>query len=207
VKTFDAAFAGSSVKVLDHTGTEAALHIERWAGRASVDDEALFVDQCAGPTIDLGCGPGRLVRALLERGVSTVGVDSSAEAVRLARTHGLPVLRRNIFDPVPREGEWSHAILADGNVGIGGRPVRLLRRAWAMLAAGGRLHIELGEPGFGVAHGWRQLRVDGHLGPRFPWAAVSIDAIGELGARAGFDHTDSLTQGGRHVAVLTKAVS
>jgi hypothetical protein len=139
--------------------------------------------------------------------VNTVGVDSSAEAVRLARTHGLPVLLRNIFDPVPREGEWSHALLADGNIGIGGRPVRLLRRAWSMLAAGGRLHNELGEPGFGVAHGWRQLRVDGQLGPRFPWAAVSIDAIGDLAAQAGFDHAESLERDSRHVAVLSKAVS
>ena len=206
MRIFDAAFAGGSVKVLDHTGLETPLQIERWSGRASGDDQALFVDHCAGPTIDLGCGPGRLVRALVERGVNAVGVDSSTEAVRIARAHGLPVLRRNLFDPVPREGEWSHALLADGNIGIGGRPARLLRRASSILATGGRLHIELNEPGFGVACGWRQLRVDGHLGPRFPWAAVGIDAIGELGSRAGFEHTESLSRGGRHVAVLTKAV-
>jgi hypothetical protein len=116
------------------------------------------------------------------------------------------VLRRNVFDPLPREGQWDHALLADGNIGIGGRPSRLLRRAWSMLATGGSLHVELSEPGLGVVSGWRQLRVDGHLGPRFPWAAVSVDAIGELGARAGFEQTDSLANGGRHVAVLTKAV-
>jgi SAM-dependent methyltransferase len=182
------------------------LDLERWAGRASEDDQALFVDKCVGPTIDLGCGPGRLVRALGERGLNAVGVDSSAEAVRLARTHGLPVLWRNIFDPMPREGHWAHALLADGNIGIGGQPSRLLRRAWSILATGGRLHVELNEPGLGVRYGWRQLRVDGHLGPRFPWAVVSIDAIGELAARTGFDHIESLTHGGRHAAVLAKAV-
>jgi SAM-dependent methyltransferase len=206
MRIFDAAFAGFSVEMLDHTGSETPAQVERWAGRASADDHALFVDHCTGPTIDLGCGPGRLVRALLERGVNTLGVDSSVEAVRMARTDGLPVLRRDVFDRVPREGEWSHAILADGNIGIGGRPTRLLRRAGSILGTGGRLHIELHEPGLGVACGCRQLRVDGRLGPRFPWAAVSIDAIGELGRRAGFDHTDSTTCGGRHVAVLTKAV-
>jgi len=204
MRNFDAVFAGCSVEMLDHTGTEAPLQVERWAGRASEDDHALFVDHCSGPTIDLGCGPGRLVRALLDRGVNTLGVDSSVEAVRLARKDGLPVLRRDIFARVPREGEWSHALLADGNIGIGGRPARLLRRAGTILRSGGRLHVELNEPGHGVAHGWRQLRVDGRLGPRFPWAAVSIDAIGALGGSAGFDHTDSLVHGGRHVAVLTK---
>ena len=206
MRSFDAAFAGGLVEMLDHTGSDAPLHVERWAGRASADDHALFVDGCSAPTIDLGCGPGRLVRALLERGLSALGVDSSAEAVRLARGHGLPVLRRDIFDPVPREGEWSHALLADGNIGIGGSPVRLLRRTRSILGPGGRLHVELHEPGLGITCGWRQFRVDGHLGPRFPWAAVGIDAIGDLARRAGLVHTDSLAHSDRHVAVLTKVV-
>lgn len=204
MRSFDAAFAGASVELIDHTGSWATLQIERWAGLASADDRALFVDPCDGPTLDLGCGPGRLVRALLEQGISAVGVDSSAAAVRLARGEGLPVLRRSIFEPIPREGDWSHALLADGNIGIGGRPTRLLRRAWALLAVGGRLHVELREPGRGIACGWHQLRVDGRLGPRFPWAVVGIDAISELATRAGFRHTDSLQRGDRHVAVLTK---
>jgi hypothetical protein len=136
-----------------------------------------------------------------------MGVDSSAEAVRLARTDGLPVLQRSIFEPLPREGQWAHALLADGNIGIGGQPSRLLHRAWAILATGGRLHVELSAPGAGVVSGWRQLRVDGELGQRFPWAVVSIDAVADLAARAGFAQIGSLAQNGRHVAVLTKVSS
>jgi SAM-dependent methyltransferase len=207
MRIFDAAFVGDSVAMRDHNGLEAPLEVERWAGRASEVDHAFFVEPCTGPTIDLGCGPGRLVRALLGRGVSAMGVDSSAEAVRIARADGLPVLRRSIFEPLPREGQWAHALLADGNIGIGGRPSRLLHRAWGILGTGGRLHVELNEPGAGVISGWRQLRVDGQLGQRFPWAVVSIDAVAELAERAGFAHIESLTRNGRHVAVLAKVAS
>jgi len=204
MSTFDAAFLGSTVIMLGHDGSEQRLRVDRWASRASDDDRALMLDHCSGPTIDLGCGPGRLVHALRERGLDSLGVDNSAAAVRLAQSRGIPVLHRDVFHPVPREGCWAHALLADGNVGIGGQPFQLLRRVRAMLATGGVLHVELDGPGTGVVHTWRQLRVDGRLGRRFDWAVVGVDSIADLAHRAGFAHTDSLVHGGRHVAKLTK---
>ena len=202
---FDAVFQGSTVMMLGHDGSEESLEVDRWAARASDDDHALILDHCSGPTIDLGCGPGRLVRALRERGLDSLGVDNSTEAVRLAQSRGIPVVHRDVFTPLPREGRWAHALLADGNVGIGGRPFWLLRRVWALLAAGGVLHVELDGPGIGVVHTWRQLRVDGRVGRRFAWALVGVDAIADLADRAGFIHTDSVVRSGRHVAMLTKA--
>ena len=206
MSTFDAAFMGSTVVMLDHAGSEQTLETDRWAARASDDDVALFVAPCAGPTIDLGCGPGRLVRALRERGIEAWGVDSSAEAVRIAGDHGTPVLHGDIFKPLPRQGQWAEALLADGNVGIGGRPYWLLRRVWTLLAAGGMLRVEVDGPGIGVVSEWRQLRVDGRVGRRFPWAHVGVDAIGQVAYRAGFDHLDTVVRNGRHVAVLSKAM-
>jgi SAM-dependent methyltransferase len=207
MRIFDSAFRGGSVEVRDDRGREQILEVERWAAGASMEDRGLFVARCTGPTVDLGCGPGRLVRALQDSGVEALGVDSSAEAVRLARQRGLPVLQRDLFEPLPREGRWAHALLADGNVGIGGRPLRLLRRVWTMLATGGSLHVEVERPGIGVVQGWRQLRVDGQWGPRFPWALVGADAIAELAIHAGFHHADSVVRGERRVAVLTKAAT
>ena len=43
MRGFDAAFTGSSVEMLDHTGSEAQVHVERWSGRASTDDQAQMV--------------------------------------------------------------------------------------------------------------------------------------------------------------------
>ena len=64
-----------------------------------------------GPTIDLGCGPGRLVARLIERGVPALGVDQSATAVGLARRSGAPALRRDVFEPLPGTGRWQTVLL------------------------------------------------------------------------------------------------
>ena len=52
------------------------------------------------------------------------------------------MLRRDVFARVPGEGRWSHVLLADGNIGIGGDPLRLLERAAGLLAAGGTVLVE-----------------------------------------------------------------
>ena len=49
-----------------------------------------------------------------------------------------------------REGRWDTVLLADGNIGIGGDPLALLRRAAELLHPGGRVVVDLAEPGTGV---------------------------------------------------------
>ena len=97
---------------------------------------------CEGPTIDLGCGPGRLVAHLVRRGIPALGVDLSATAVQLARRSGAPALRRDVFEPLPGTGRWQTVLLADGNVGLSGDPRRVLRRAAELLMRGGRCVAE-----------------------------------------------------------------
>jgi len=43
-------------------------------------------------------------------------------------------VRRSVFDALPAEGRWHTALLADGNVGIGGDPIRLLSRLRGLIA-------------------------------------------------------------------------
>ncbi len=117
------------------TGERITLPTERWRSEPSPGDELLLAG-CTGPTLDIGCGPGRLTAALLERGVPALGTDVSAVAVRLARAAGAVALRRDVFERQPGEGRWRHALLADGNIGIGGDPVRLLRRVRERAGAG-----------------------------------------------------------------------
>ena len=76
----------------------------------------------AGPVLDVGCGPGRLVLGLAQRGTVALGVDPAPAAVALARSRGAPVLQRSVFDPLPGQGRWRTVLLADGNIGIGGDP-------------------------------------------------------------------------------------
>ncbi len=52
-----------------------------------------------------------------------------------------------MFAPLPGEGRWGTALLADGNIGIGGDPVALLRRLREVLDPRGRIVVELAAPG------------------------------------------------------------
>ena len=76
-----------------------------------------------------------------------LGVDVVREAVDQTVARGVVALRRDVFDRLPGEGRWETALLADGNVGIGGDPVALLLRAGELVAADGRVVVELAPPG------------------------------------------------------------
>ncbi|MEJ3651457.1 class I SAM-dependent methyltransferase [Actinomycetes bacterium KLBMP 9759] len=133
---FDAALAGTGTQLRRSDGTATTLAVHRWSSDAGGEDRWLL-DRCAGSVIDLGCGPGRLVEALLARGLPAMGVDVSVVAQQACRRRGVPMLRRDLFAPLPGEGRWRHVLLADGNIGIGGDPRRLLRRVAGLLRAGG----------------------------------------------------------------------
>ncbi|MEV7039211.1 class I SAM-dependent methyltransferase [Amycolatopsis sp. NPDC051061] len=164
-------------------GERVELPVERWG--APSDGDEVLLDACAGPTLDIGCGPGRLTAALAARGIVALGVDSSRTAVRLTRRRGGSALHRNVFGHVPGEGRWRHTLLADGNIGIGGDPVVLLRRAAQLIAAGGDVLVELEPPGRGLRHERVRLR-PGHADSAwFTWAWVGVDAIAEVAMRAG----------------------
>jgi 2-polyprenyl-3-methyl-5-hydroxy-6-metoxy-1,4-benzoquinol methylase len=102
-------------------GRALPLQISRWCGPPDTTDEALL-RHCRGPVLDVGCGPGRLTVALAERGIPALGVDISQAAVARAREAGAAALHRSVFDALPAQGRWATVLLADGNIGIGGRP-------------------------------------------------------------------------------------
>ena len=57
----------------------------------------------AGPVIDIGCGQGALVRALLADGYDARGVDVSPEQVALAHASGLARVQRGDYRDVLRQ--------------------------------------------------------------------------------------------------------
>ena len=175
----------------------------RWAGPIDHGD-ASVLDRCAGPVLDIGCGPGRFVRALAERGIAARGVDLAMVAVRLTRERGGPALVRDVFSRVPGEGRWRTALLVDGNVGIGADVGRLLRRAAALLAPGGWLLAEA-DP----QHRDQSLTVGFHadgqpLGPPVAWARASLRTLRRRGADAGLCSGETWTAGGRIFTVLSR---
>jgi len=172
-------------------GTALPLDPGRWHAEPTAGEEALLAGM-APPVLDVGCGPGRLVLGLARRGAVALGVDPAPAAVALARDQGAPVLQRSIFDPLPGTGRWRTILLADGNIGIGGDPVGLLRRCRDLLAPDGTVVAEVEAPAArtpGPRSGWRRYRVRlerGHAcSPWFSWAAVDGDAIAGVAAAAG----------------------
>jgi SAM-dependent methyltransferase len=192
-----AAGVPATLDLVDHIGrTRRHLDAAVWCGDLRDGDHGLLA-RCEGPTLDAGCGPGRLTAALAEAGLPALGVDISAEAVRQARRRGAAALHRCFLGPLPGEGRWRHVLLADGNVGIGGDPVRLLGRCGALLASGGDALVEVDPPGAGTWLGEVRVRADGRTSAPFAWAAVSADDIGALAERAALRVVERWTEARR----------
>ena len=184
---YEQALDGQRCWIRQEDGRVKRLPVHDWLIGSQPDNpfDRAIVGMCTGPTIDLGCGPGRLVADLLRRGVPALGVDQSACAVELARSSGVPVLRRDLLGPLPGVGRWHTALLADGNVGLGGDPWRVLQRAGELLRRGGECLAEFDTAASGVEARWVRLESDQAIGPWFRWATVGLDCAARIAADVG----------------------
>lgn len=203
VDVYAQALIGRRLRAVDDAGQDMGVGVTRWLEPASCDDDILLA-HCTRNTLDVGCGPGRLSAALTEAGVSALGIDVSAEAVQIARQRGATALRRDVFASVPGQGRWPNLLLADGNIGIGGNPVFLLRRVETMLAPGGRAVVEVDPPGKGVSCRMIRLEVDEMVSAWFPWARVAADSICSLAEQAGLAFAGLDQRADRWVALLDR---
>jgi SAM-dependent methyltransferase len=162
-----------------------------------------LVARCAGPTLDVGCGPGRLTGALARLGHPALGIDVSPTAVRLTRARGADALRRDVFAALPGHGRWRHLLLADGNIGIGGDPRRLLRRCRDLVAVDGRLHVELAPPGTPSWSGDARISVGGVPGETFGWAVLAAGDLAALARTTALRVLATWTEANRWFTTLT----
>ena len=166
-------------------GPERRLTVDQWHNPATSAEIGLLA-RLSGPVLDLGCGPGRLVVALAGIGVPALGIDASPHAVRAAISRGAPALCRSVFDPLPAEGRWRSVLLLDGNIGIGGDPVALLRRTRQLMIDTGTALVEVDPPGGSTAATTARIERDGSRTAWFPWASVAAGHFDALASRAGF---------------------
>jgi SAM-dependent methyltransferase len=180
-------------------GSVLPLALERYLGPADEIDERLL-EGLAGPVLDVGCGPGRHLHALSARGVFALGVDLSPVAVALAVGRGGRAIVGDIFDDLPGGGTWRSALLLDGNIGIGGCPVRLLTRLGSLLCSGGVLLVELDAPGVPTGGTRARIETGGTVSPWFAWARVAAGDLTPTARAGGFTVSDVWSTAGRWFA-------
>ncbi len=201
---FAQALRGVPCDVVWGDGLTRALPVSSWV-RVADDTDRLMLGACVGTTLDIGCGPGRMSAQLMLDGHVALGIDVAPEAIAQARARGVTALRRDVFGRVPGEGRWQSALLADGNIGIGGDPGGLLDRIRELLAPDGVVVLELAPYGTGLRVGAVALRADGRLSDPFPWAVVGADAVATVAGSAGLAVASTHERGGRWWSVLQVA--
>src|SRR5207247_1106290 len=117
-------------------------------------------------------GSGTVTAALVLYGAALRrGTRRDSVPLRLLDSHGTPL---------PGEGRWRRVLLADGNIGIGGDPVRLLRRCARLLGRDGAVLVELDRPGTPTWRGDVTLADGDRVSAPFPWAFVGVDGLARL---------------------------
>ena len=178
-------------------GGRSPMDVARWNASADFVDLTLLA-QVTGPLLDIGCGPGRMVRAAMDLGISALGIDVSPTAVEIARASGIRVLERSIFAPIPAEKHWQTALLVDGNIGIGGDVALLLARTAEVLAPGGEIVVEVHEDPE-REYNYTGTLVDAHGGvsASFPWAEIGLNRLTAVAHDLGLGLVQSWELGGR----------
>lgn len=106
----------------------------------------VIADRCRGRVLELGCGPGFLTRAIADRGLPVVGVDKSADKIRLARARcpGIAFLQADILALTDEETVYDTVVLAEVLEHVPEEVSRkMLEIAWSLLSPGGRLIVSV----------------------------------------------------------------
>jgi rSAM/selenodomain-associated transferase 1 len=182
-RLFDGLYSGSSVRSRSTAiaGSGLVLDGSRWCSPADLIDQ-MVVSRCEPPVLDVGCGPGRMVRALLHSGQAVLGIDISSVAVEMGAGGGGQVLRRHLADPLPGVGRWGTALLLDGNVGIGGDVRGLLGRCRDLVGPGGLIICEA-DPDPERDEAYQVVLSDSrYRSAAMPWASIGGRALQRLAA-------------------------
>lgn len=197
---YEPALRGQTAQLTGPHGA-GVMPVHRWRGTATAGDLTVL-SHCTDLTLDLGCGPGRMAEAMQRTGRRVLGIDVVPEAVRQARARGVAALTRDLFMALPAEGRWPCALLADGNIGIGGDPVRLLRRVGTLLGRRGRVVVDVDPPGSGLRVHPVRIEAGQRCSEWFPWAFVCADSVRDVATAAGFGAVSVHDHDGRWFAVL-----
>lgn len=195
---------GHPLEAIYPDGHRVAVPVDAWRGPLLPGDDSVL-QRCSAATLDVGCGPGRMTAALHRRGVAALGIDSDPTAVQLARKAGALVRQCDVFGNVPLVGRWSSVLLVDGNIGIGGAPLVLLRRVAELAAPEARILVEVEGPA--ERSGLVELRLasgDAVSAP-FRWAQLAVQDAASVAALAQLRVQELWEEAGRWFVTLRRS--
>jgi hypothetical protein len=102
-------------------------------------------------------------------------------------------------------GRWSTVLLVDGNIGIGGAPLILLRRVAELAATAGRILVEVEGPA--ERSGLVELRLASGdaVSEPFRWARLAVQDAGGVAAMAQLRVDELWEEAGRWFVALRKS--
>lgn len=187
-----------SLRSLDGASAAHRLDAGSWV-RSATPADLTTLDGATGPVLDVGCGPGRMVRAAAARGLPVLGIDIAPHAIERTRVDGSLALIRSVFDRVPLEGHWQTILLLDGNVGIGGEPGALLERCRRLLDDDGSIVVEVdADAELAAVSLFTVVDDEGNESDAFPWARVGWAAAARFAERADLAIAGHWVADGRH---------
>ena len=200
----DRALGGERCWIRHEDGEVHPLPAHRWLGKRRDDepfDEAV-TQMCAAPTIELGCGPARLVARLIQHGIR-------ARRRSGPRPRSRPPARRR---PRPcsatcssRCPEWvtgRRYCSSTATSASAATPRRILGRAAELLCRGGRCVAEFDTEAVGIRARWVRLRVGSRRRTLVPVGIGRCGQCRRAGRPAGTTLTGVRLVGGRVLADL-----
>lgn len=173
------------------------MDVARWSDDADPTDVSLL-EGVTGAVLDIGCGPGRMVKAAMALGLAALGIDVSPTAIDIASEAGLMVLKRSVFERLPREGSWGLALLVDGNIGIGGDPTALMKRCAELIADDGSIVVEVhSDRQHDLSYHGTIVDMHGNQSDEFPWSEIGSSALEGRAYPLGLELEGSWETGGR----------
>lgn len=120
-----------------------------------------------GPIVDLGCGEGALLLALKRSGrTGILGVDSSEDLLRIARSCGVPLVESDLWEYI-RTARFEPALYFYLDV-IEHVPLELNMDLLRAIPSGSRLIIQTPYTESLMGHRY-YMNVPSHLAPYSPW--------------------------------------
>ena len=164
-----------------------------------------MLDLCVGPTLDVGCGPGRMTQLLAERGDIVLGIDVVPEAIWQTRDRGVAAILRDVFEDVPAEGRWQTCCSPMATSASAATPCGCCAGSRSCSAPVAASSPTSRRPAPDCTRG-RATNSRRPTSEPFPWSVVGADAIGELVA-AGALHGETLDVGDRWVGALHESAA